>query len=207
MNEDQKKNIEGTIDSLCENLVWTWGYHQALFSMHTHARKSNNFTETYPQLTSCLYHGLFDALFLRLYHFIDSSKGASGFPYLFKIIRKYCHDDQTLIQLVSNHEKLFIKEKIIDKIRKWRNEVVAHLTQTQRDQSFYKDNQLHLTEIEHIILLFEEILEEYSHMLLKRFNDTKFPSEKLACEISEIVSKYYAEQVTEEGPPPSSAAP
>ena len=65
MNEEQQKNIEKTIDGLCKNLVWTWAYYRGLFALHEVGKSSPNLLDPYPQFISCLYHGLFDALFLK----------------------------------------------------------------------------------------------------------------------------------------------
>jgi len=187
MKEDQQKNIEETIDGLCENLVWTWAYYRALFALHEVAKFSQKLLDPYPQFISCLYHGLFDALFLKLYHFLDKSKGASGIPNLFKLLRRYCPDDSDLLRQVRLDEKRLSQEVNIEKVSKWRNEVVAHLTTSHRESEFFRDHRLHLSELHDLIACLEGTVESYSQRLLQRSNDTRGPSESVAREVTALM--------------------
>ena len=87
MNTDQNRNVEQAIDDLCENLVWSWAYFTILQGLHEVAKSSPASVDPYPQFISCLYHGLFDCLFIRIHNFIDPSKGTCGFHHLFKVLR------------------------------------------------------------------------------------------------------------------------
>jgi hypothetical protein len=187
MNEKEQKNVELAIDGLCENLVWTWAYYRALFALHEVAKSSPDLLQPYPQFISCLYHGLFDALFLKLYHFLDRSKGASGFPHLFKLLRRYCADDSNLLSQVKLDEKRFAEEINVEKVNKWRNEVVAHLTHRHREPEFFTDNRLHLPEIQGLIAWLEGTVESYSQTVLQRGNDTRYPSEAVAREVAALM--------------------
>jgi hypothetical protein len=199
MNIDHNKNIEQSIDDLCENLVWTWAYFRVINGLHIAAKSFPESLVPYPQLISCLYHGLFDVLFIKIYNFIDPSKEARGFPKLFKLLRKYLSDNTNLMAQVKNDEERFKKEENIEKIKKWRHEVTAHLTQSFRDQSFFSSNRLHLTELEELLKLLEKTLENYSFILLQRFNDTQHPSKEIESEIEKLLNRSTAEQISGEG--------
>lgn len=194
MNASQQKNIEEAIDNLCENLVWTWAYYHTLSGLHKVAKDLPTLLDPYPQFISCLYHGLFDALFLKLHHFVDSSKGASGFPSLFKLLRRYCPDDNALLDQIRIDEESLSKEANVHKITNWRNQVVAHLTRSHRDSEFFADNRLHFSEIQELIAFLESTIETYSKRLLQRVNDTRYPSMAVAQEIANLLTRRDAEE-------------
>ena len=194
MNINSKRNIEESIDGLCENLVWTWAYYRALSGLHEVAKASPGLLDPYQQLISCLYHGLFDALFLKINHFVDSSKGASGLPSLFKLLRRYCPKDKDLLNQIRQDEKRLSEEANLHKIGKWRNEVVAHLTRSHRVSEFFTENRLNLSEIQDVISFLENTIETYSERLLQRVNDTRNPSVKVAGEVAALLTARAAEQ-------------
>ncbi len=187
MNTDQQKNIEDAIDNLCENLVWTWAYYRALAGLHKLAKDSPKLLEPYPEFISCLYHGLFDALFLKLSHFVDSSKGASGIPSMFKLLRRYYLNDKSLIDQIKIDDKSLSEKTNMRKISNWRNQIVAHLSHTIHDSDFFNDNKLHLSEIQDLIIFFESMINTYSKKLLQRVNDTRYPSISVEQEISNMM--------------------
>ncbi|WP_152555159.1 AbiU2 domain-containing protein [Desulfonatronum thiodismutans] len=186
MNTDQANNIEQAIDTLCENLVWTWAYLNALCGLSHLAKTSSASLAPYPQLVSCLYHGLFDVLFLKINHFIDNSRQASGLPALFRLIRKYVKDEADILQQVSEHERCLKEQADLTKISRWRNEVTAHLTRSVNSSTFYPDNRLHLEEIQDVVEYLAEVVEWYSLRMLGRVNDTKHPSEEVGREIAAL---------------------
>ena len=186
MDSNQQRNIEQAIDDLCENLVWTWAYLRALKGLHMVAKSSPDSLNSYTQLTSCLYHGLFDVLFIKINNFIDSSKEACGFPNLFKLLRKYLSDDTNLLKQIKSDESRLRNEADIKAVKSWRNGISAHLTKSCRDSSFFSSNRLYLNDLEILLKLMEELLEKYSFQLLGRFNDTKNPSSEIIQEINAL---------------------
>lgn len=186
MNSDQQINIEQAVDDLCENLVWAWAYLRALKGLHMVAKLSPDSLNSYTQLTSCLYHGLFDVLFIKIYNFIDSSKGACGFPKLFKLLRKYLSDDTNLLKQIKSDECRLRNGADAKTVGSWRNGISAHLTQSYRDSAFFSSKRLHLNDLETLLKLIEELLEKYSFQLLGRFNDTKNPSAEIIQEINAL---------------------
>lgn len=198
MKEDQFKNIEQAIDDLCENLVWTWAYFSALKNMHEVAKTTPEVIEPFPEAISCLYHGLFDALFVKLYHFLDSTRRTCGLPALFKILRRYCQDDIALMTQVKQDMSRIKAEANFDRVKNWRNEVVAHLTISHRESSFFSDNKLHLAEIEKLIQFLEDLIEGYSQQILNRFNDVKYPSNQATIEFTQLIKGRKAEQTHRE---------
>ena len=189
MNIEQHKNIEQAIDSLCENLVWSRAYHSALLSLHTIAKTDPLALDQYPQAVSCLYHGLFDALFLRLYHFIDRTKGASGLPALFKLLRRYYGEDRDMLNQISFDERCIGEVSDLKKIDNWRNQIVAHMTNSKRNTTFFTDNRLHLSELGALIDVFENTVQHYSHRLLQRNNDTSPPAQAVSNEFALLMRR------------------
>ena len=104
MNPHHQQNLEEVIDSLCENLVWAWNYYYVLEGLHEEARVSSAQVDRYPSLMNCLWSAFFDALFIKLYHFIDRTKNVHSFYYLFKLIRRYIPDNKDLLSKISVHE-------------------------------------------------------------------------------------------------------
>lgn len=188
MNSNQQSNIEQAIDDLCENLAWSWGYYRSLKGLQSVAKSSPICIDNYPQLISCLYHGFFDVLFTKMHNFIDSSKHACGFPRLFKLLRGYLSNDPKLMKQIRTDEQRFQTEADIATVKKWRHEISAHLTQSYRDDTFFKTSQLHLSDIEKLLKLFEGVLEYYSVRLLNRFNDTRNPSAEIIQEIKQLMT-------------------
>lgn len=136
MNKDQCKNIEQAIDGLSENFVWAWSYFNVLKSMHEVSKNSPKVIDPFPEVISCLYHGLYDALFVNLYHFLDSTRRTCGLPALFKLLRRYYQEDSALMAQVKQDEKRISAEASLDKVKNWRNEVVAHLKISHREFFF-----------------------------------------------------------------------
>ena len=186
MNAEQGKNIEQAIDSLCNNLVWCRGYFMSLKALHEVAKSSPSSLDCYPQFVSCLYHGLFDCLFIKIHNFFDRSKGACGFPHLFTILRRYCAEEGPLLIQIKTDETRFKNEDNIEKIKKWRDGISAHFTQDYRQSDFFLLNRLHLSELENLLNLIEETVGYYSLSILKRVNDTRHPSDGIIKEMETL---------------------
>lgn len=150
-----------------------------LLALHEVAKSSPASLDRYPQFVSCLYTGLFDCLFIKMHNFIDRSKGACGFPHLFTILRRYSADDSQLMAQIGTDEARLGNEVNIEKIKNWRNEISAHLTETYRHSGFFSSNRLHLSEMENLLNLIEETVENYSSKILGRVNDTRHPSNEI----------------------------
>ncbi|NPU83777.1 MAG: hypothetical protein HPY65_04750 [Syntrophaceae bacterium] len=186
MNADQYRNVEQIVDDLCDNLAWSRAYLMTLKGLHEVAKSSPKYLDSYPQFVSCLYHGLFDCLFIKIHNFVDSSKGACGFPHFFKVLRKYYPDDNPLMTQVKIDVDRLKKQVSIEKIKNWRNKISAHLTQTYRQPGFFSSNSLYLSELEELLNLIEEMVENYSFNMLSRRNDTRNPSADIIKEISKL---------------------
>ena len=188
MNADQLKNIEQAIDTLCDNLVWTWGYYRSLNTLHNLAKTTPASLDPFPEFVSCLYYGYFDLLFIKINHFIDPTKGACGLPRLFKILRSYAPDETLLLEQIKKDEKRLKRKASLDKIKKWRNQISAHLTLSNNNPEFFNQNRLHLKQIEAIIKTLEEIVGYYSKIFLGRVNSMRNPSKKITREVKSLFS-------------------
>lgn len=186
MNIDQFKNIEQAIDTLCENLVWTWGYYRALNTLHKLAKTTPASLDPFPEFVSCLYHGYFDLLFIKINHFIDSTKGACGLPSLFKMLRRYAPREKSLLEQIKKDEKYLKRKAALDKINKWRNQISAHLTLSNNNPEFFDQNRIQLKQIESVIIRLEQIVEYYSEELLGRENSMRDPSKKITKEVKSL---------------------
>jgi len=174
MDFKQQHNIEKTIDALRENLAYALEYYHVLEGLHEEAVASDSKIGCFPYLMSSIWSALFDALFLKLNHFVDRTKNVYSFYRLFKLIKRYFPDDEVLSRKVSEDEKRLSKtaDPVINKIENWRKLVVAHLTQSSQDQSFYDQNMMRLHEIKKFLELSLEILDYYSVTILKRSTDS-----------------------------------
>jgi hypothetical protein len=186
MNEEQKRNVEQTIDDLCENLVWACAYFKVLSGLHLVAKASGPRLDSYPQLLSCLYHGMFDCLFIKINNFFDRRTEACGFPRLFKLLRRYTGDDTKLMAQVARDESRLKDYLSIEKVKNWRDEITAHLTQSYRSPDFFISNKLHLSELETLLNFVEQTVQSYSFKMLARINDTRNPSADVVKEIERL---------------------
>lgn len=174
MDSNQQHNLEKTIDALCENLAYAWEYYHVLEELHEEAVASDSKVGRFPHLMNSIWSALFDALFLRLNHFVDKSKNVYSFYRLFKLINRHLSSDKILVSKISEDIGRIDKEAVpvIQKIVNWRKQVVAHLTPSSQDSNFYVQNKMHLFEIKKFLELSIEILDYYSVTILKRSTDT-----------------------------------
>ncbi len=186
MNTDHFKNVEQAIDSLCENIVWVWAYYRSLNTLHRLAKMKPSSLKPYPEFVSSLYHGYFDLLFIKIIHCVDNTKGTCGLPNLFKMLRRYAPEEKQLLERIKKDEKRLKRRAVLDKINKWRNQISAHLTQSNNNQEFFNDNRLHLKQIEAVIKTLEEMIDYYSQVLLGRANFMRDPSKKLSREVKSL---------------------
>jgi len=195
MNPVQKDNIEKVIDSLSQNLVWAWNYYHFLEGLHEEAKESNEQVERFPCIISCLWLAVFEALFVRMNHFIDRTKNVHSFFYLFKLIRCYLPENTELKSKISEHKNKLLKtaDPIIEKIENWRNQAVAHLTPASIDEQFHEENVMHLKEIKNYLELSCEILNTYSCDILNRIDDTVSESLTQKKEIKSLFDSLRAE--------------
>lgn len=189
MNKDHLKNIEQAIDTLCENLVWTWGYYRTLYALHNLAKTKPSSLEPFPEFVSCLYHGYFDLLFIKINHFIDTTKGVCGLPNLFTLLRRYAPEDTQLLERVKKDEIRLKRSVVLGKINKWRKQISAHLTPRKNNPDFFSQNHLHLKQIENVINTLEKIVEYYSEVLLGRVNFMRDPSKIITKEVKSLFSE------------------
>lgn len=174
MDSNQQRELEKTIDTLCANLASAWEYFNVLEGLHEEAKSSTMQVNRFPHLMTCIWSALFDALFLKLNHFVDRTKNVYSFHRLFKLIKRYLPHDKDLSKKISDDENRLSKtaDPAINKIENWRKQVVAHLTISSQDQSFYDQNKMGLPEIKKFLELSIEALDYYSLAVLNRVTDT-----------------------------------
>lgn len=174
MDSNQQRNLEKIIDALCDNLACAWSYFHVLEGLHEEAKASTRQVNRFPHLMNCIWSALFDALFLKLNHFVDRTKNVYSFYRLFKLIKSYFPHDKILSKKISEDKNRLSKtvDPVINKIENWRKQVVAHLTRSSQDQSFYDQNKMRLREIKKFLELSLEVLDYYSLAVLNRATDT-----------------------------------
>jgi len=168
--------------------VWTWGYYRSLYALHNLAKTAPASLDPFPEFVSCLYHGCFDLLFIKINHFIDFTKGVCGLPNLFTLLRRYAPEKTQLLDHIKKDEKRLKRNAALGKINRWRKQISAHLTSSNDNLNFFNQNRLYLKQIETVIKTLEQIIEYYSEALLGRVNFMRDPSKKITREVKTLFS-------------------
>jgi hypothetical protein len=105
-------------------------------------------------------YALWDSLILALSHCSDSGKEATGFPKLFKQLRKYVRKEHELFPQIQAQEQRLRGLNMQRKVESWRNNVIAHRKSRSDFATSY--NRISLDEIEQLIDELLEILHEFS---------------------------------------------
>jgi hypothetical protein len=166
MNEEQRKNVLATADTIGDHLAWAWNYISTLRALQRHAQRCPDIFDKHAHFVSTLTYSIWDALFLKLNHCTDKRKEAIGFPRLFKQIRKYMEEQSAIVSKIDEHEVELDTYGAKHKVGNWRNHVVAHYTLRNGETAFFEDNVCSFYEIEDLISKYQELLNFYSFELL-----------------------------------------
>jgi hypothetical protein len=194
MNQEGRKNILATADTIGDQLAWAWNYIATLRALQRHARACPDAFGKHAHFVLTLTHSIWDALFLRLSHCTDKRKEAIGFPRLFKQVRKYLQPQDALMSKVDEHERELDTLRTKEKIANWRNRVVAHYT-LKEDDAFFQDNVCSFEEIEDLISRYQNLLNFYGFKLL----DMQFMVKDLGAKAHEAVDRIFAALCAEQG--------
>jgi len=199
MNEDQRKTILSTADTIGDHLAWAWNYIATLRALQRHARRCPEVFDKHAHFVSTLTYSIWDALFLKLNHCTDKRKEAIGFPRLFKQIRKYLEPQAAPVSKIDDHEGELDALRAKDKVANWRNRVVAHYTLHDEHAAFFEDNVCSFDEIEELISRYQKLLNFYAFELFDMQFMVKDFGPKAHEAIDQVFAALCAEQGHEEG--------
>lgn len=174
MNGDHDRNLEEVIDALLNNVVWAWNYFFALEGIHEGYKASAESFARVPQLTTCLWYALFDALFVKSSQFIDKTRNVHSVYHLLKLVRRYRPQDTEMLHHVKEHTRALDvpANTIARRIITWRNNVVAHRALDGLNDAFFEENRIFLSEFEAFLKQIDGVVQFYSIVILNRTNDT-----------------------------------
>jgi AbiU2 len=172
MNSDQIANIDATVTALSETLTSAWGYFHLLRGIHEGGRENPEAIRRYSLLFDQTWQAIFEGLFAKTGTLLDKKSGTYSLPNLVTMIRRY--GDANLKQLLPEVEAcLSIKDGLLEKIKNWRHQAVAHHPLFGRDEAFYTDTKMNLDEIESALMHLEDALNRLSFNALGIINDTR----------------------------------
>jgi len=94
-----------------------------------------------------MYRAAFSALYVAAGTILDTSEGVHSFPRLCERLRSFWSSDPDLIALVAQVEEDVASNLTVNKLKAWRNKVIAHRTAKAAEPEFYKQNQVALEEV------------------------------------------------------------
>lgn len=118
------------------------------------------------------WRAVFDALFAKAGTLIDRTKGTYSLPNLLKSIRQY-GNSELKDTLADVETRLNDSNGPMAKLENWRHKMVAHRTKVGRDDDFYRNNKMHLEDVESAVIELEQLLNLLSVGVLAIHNDTR----------------------------------
>jgi hypothetical protein len=171
MNPDQDNNVFRTGAAIAEHLSLACTYATTLRGLQQYARECLAILERNGHFIATITYAMWDSLILALSHCSDSGKEATGFPKLFKQLRKYVRREHELFPQIQAQEQRLRGLNMQRKVENWRNNVVAHRKSKSNFATFYKQSPISLDEIEQLIDELLEILHEFSTPLWMEMYD------------------------------------
>jgi hypothetical protein len=165
MNKNQQRNLIGTADAIGGHLALAWNYVATLRALQKHARSHPKLIEAHNHFFFTITQALWDVLLLKLSHCSDTTKEAKGFPKLFKQLKKYLPEEAALQKTIKKQEKILQRLATQEKVKKWRNEIIAHHTHAADGQQFFEDNQFTLDEVDKLVTKHRDILHAFTFSL------------------------------------------
>ncbi len=172
MNIDQKNNIDEMVKALAEALFAVWSYLHLLRGFQQGGQSHPVVLECFGRLFDQTWRAVFDALFAKAGTLIDRTKGTYSLPNLLKSIRRY-GNSELKDTLTDVETRLNDSNGPMVKLENWRHQVVAHRTKVGRDDDFYRNNKMHLEDVESAVIELEQLLNRLSVGVLAIHNDTR----------------------------------
>jgi hypothetical protein len=171
MNPDQDQNPSRTVAAIAEHLSLARIYAATLRGLQQYARECPAILERNGHFVGTITYAMWNSLILALSHCSDNGKEATGFPKLFKQLRKYVPKENELFPQIEAQDQRLRRLNIQRKIEKWRNNAVAHRKNISDLATFSKQNLISLDEIEPLIEELLEILHTFSIPLWSEMHD------------------------------------
>ncbi|MFH1700536.1 MAG: hypothetical protein ABIE07_08105 [Candidatus Zixiibacteriota bacterium] len=165
MNKNQQRNLIETADAIGSHLALTWNYVATLRALQKHARSHPKLIEAHNHFIFTITQALWDVLLLKLSHCSDNTKKAKGFPKLFNQLKKYLPEGAALKKTIKKQEKVLQRLATLEKVKKWRNEIIAHHTYAADGPQFFEDNQVTLDEVGKLVTKHRDILHAFTFPL------------------------------------------
>jgi hypothetical protein len=162
MNLDQVKNVSDTMQAIADHLTWAWNYVATLRSLQHYTRESPAVLDKVGHFIATIHTAIWYALFLKLSHCSDIGKDATGFPKLFKQLQSYLPKQHKLFPQIQVQKECLGSLDMQKRVKKWRDQVIAHHTNIGDFSMFYKANVVPLDEIELSLNELNKILHVFS---------------------------------------------
>jgi len=192
MNIDQKNNVDEMVKALAEALFAVWSYLHLLRGFQQGGQSYPVVLERFGRLFDQTWRAVFDALFAKAGTLIDRTKGTYSLPNLLKSIRRY-GNSELKDTLTDVETRLNDSNGPMVKLENWRHQVVAHRTKVGRGDDFYRNNKMHLEDVESAVIELEQLLNRLSVGVLAIHNDTRSGSLDLVDQGASLFASVAAE--------------
>lgn len=165
MNINQQRNLIGIADAIGDDLALAWNHVATLRALQKHARSNPKLIEAHNHFFFTITKALWDVLLLELSHCTDTKREAKGFPKFFRQLKKYSPEETTLQKTIKKQEKVLQQLSTQEKVKKWRNEIIAHHTNAAEGLQFFEDHQVTLDEVGKLVTKHRVILQAFTFPL------------------------------------------
>ena len=159
LDEQQKANLEADGEVLNSSLCAAWRTFYLMRGLHLGANEYPKALERCPGALSEIWRAQFWALVANTGTLLDKTRKTQSLPKLFEKIRSDFGKRSDLSDLVADlEEQLNKSEGAFQKMKEWRNRVVAHNARDGMD--VFRDHPMELDEIEAMLDELTRLLDE-----------------------------------------------
>lgn len=170
MNAQQEANISKSLDAICNSLVWAWRYQNALEGLSEGAKNNKTQAKTSGVFLNCVYFGMLESLIMKIAQLTDNTKNSHSIPSLFTLVERYKLYEKSAVKM----DRDLLMGKTPEKIKAWRDNRIAHLTESSLDDIFFNENQLSLSETREFLQACDSLINRYSTQLRNVVLDAEF---------------------------------
>jgi len=206
LTQSQRDQLTAVAEVLDEQLSRAWNYVGLLNTLSKEYDADDRIFKTHSHFFGSIAEPLWDALMLKMHHCVDTRREAHGFPKLFKLIRRCCAADPETLDAVDVLEKSIRTDEVADKIRRWRNEIIAHRAHSKLSfPTFRNKNRCKIHEIGLLVGEYQGVLNRFAVELIQlRFHPyefNQFASESVRDLIENLKHAEHGGQISSEGAP------
>ena len=165
MNPDQRANLDAAVLSVGESLAVAWSYFHVLRGLDNGRLQNPNVVLQHGLFYDRLWRVAFDAFFAKVGIVLDSKRRYYSLPNLLTLARKYGTPELRRFLLKIQNE-IDDENSLLAKLKRWRNEIVAHKPAIQVDSDFHAKNRMTLSEIEAALGMLDNYLNQISFNFL-----------------------------------------